>query len=284
MPEHKVTVKELWENTKAPAGLPPSGEPHPADDAYAVPVSTVKLPSRGLAYPSENPLYLAESVDVKPVTAREENILASPVLIRNGKVLTTLMRACITNRLVDPDDMLLGDKNAVLIAIRVSAYGAKYEARVSCPECREEADHEFDISRLSLKVLEAQPDGGPGSNEFKFLLPLSKRACWFRLMDVRTNAQLEKDKEAVRKKTGQDQAITMRLLAQVTRIQGVEQGKPLVQAIENMPGQDSLALRRYMDDIAPDVNMEQPYECGSCGQTSEVEIPLGLGFFWPSRA
>lgn len=276
-----VTVKELWAAT-AKGG---SDEPHPADEAYSVPVSSVKLPSRGLVYPPESPgLYMAEAVDIKPVTAKEENILASPVLIRNGKVLTTLMRACITNRTVDPDDMLLGDKNAVLIAIRISAYGPRYEARVSCPECGEEADHEFDISRLKLKTLDVQPDGGPGTNEFKFSLPVCKRSVWFKLMDVRTSAQLSKDMDAVRKKTGQEQGVTLRLMAQVTRMQGVSDPKALAKEIENLPAQDSHALRRYMDDIAPDVDMTQAFECGSCGKSSEVEIPLGLGFFWPTRA
>ena len=280
MPEQKVTVKELWEAT----AKRPSGEPHPTDETFSVPVSTVRLPSKGMTYPHESQLFMAESVDIKSVSAKEENILASPALIKNGKVLTTLMRACITNRLVDPDDMLLGDKNAVLIAIRVSAYGARYEAHVTCPECDEEGDYDFDISKLDLKVLSAEPEGGPGNNEFKFQLPVSRRTVWFRLMDVRTNAQLERDKDAVRKKTGQEQGVTMRLQAQITRIQGVEPGKPLVTAIENLPAQDSHALRLYMDEIAPDVNMEQAFECRACGKTSEVEIPLGLGFFWPSRA
>lgn len=275
-----VTVKELWAATAKGGGA----EPHPADEAYSVPVSTVRLPSKGLTYPHESPLYMADHVDIKAVTATEENILASPVLIRNGKVLTTLMRACITNRLVDPDEMLLGDKNAVLIAIRVSAYGAKYPARVTCQECQEEGEYEFDISRLSLKTLEAEPAGGPGTNEFPFALPVSKRTAHFKLMDVHTSAQLSKDMDAVRKKTGQEQVVTMRLQAQVTRLQGVEGKAEIAKAIASLPAQDSHALRRYMDDIAPDVDMTQAFECRSCGKSSEVEIPLGTGFFWPTRA
>jgi len=289
-----VSTKDLWAATAKGGSADPhagqpqqaasQGEPHPADDAYVVPVSTVRLPSKGLTYPHESPLYLAEAVDIKAVTAKEENILASPVLIRNGKVLTTLMKACITNRLIDPDEMLLGDKNAVLIAIRVSAYGPKYDARVTCPECSEEGDYEFDISKLKLKTLDVEPVNGPGTNEFKFTLPVSKRDAFFKLMDVTTSARLNQDMDAVRKKTGQDQGVTLRLQSQVTRIAGVQPGKPLVQAIENLPAQDSRALRSYMDDIAPDVDMSQEFECTACGKKSEVEIPLGTGFFWPSRA
>jgi hypothetical protein len=215
------------------------------------------------------------------VTAKEENILASAALIRKGTVLTTLMRACLTNRSIDPDQMLLGDKNAVLIAIRVSAYGPTYPAAVTCPECAEESEAEFDVSKVQLHMLEADPVEGPGSNLFEFELPQSKRKVRFKLMDVGMSAKLDRDTEAVRKKTGEDRAVTMRLLSQVVSIQGVDP-KDLPRAIDSMSALDSRALRLYMDKIAPDVDMRQDFECKSCGKVTEVEIPMGLGFFWPS--
>jgi hypothetical protein len=280
-----VSVKDLWENAdprKQQAQAQSGPTPHPADDDYAPPVSTVRLPSRGLVYPPENPLYLAETIDIKAVTAKEENILSSPVLIKKGTVLSTLMRACITNRTVDPDSMLVGDRNAVLVAIRVSAYGPKYQARISCPSCGETADHDFDLSRLGLKSLDVDPCGGPGSNEFEFTLPISCRRVKFRMLDANGITRLDKDTEAVKKKTGQEQNVTLRLIAQVTELQGVADPKNLPNALGNLSAQDSRALRLYMDKIAPGVDMEQEYECASCGITSEVEIPIGTEFFWPS--
>lgn len=273
----KISTKDLWAAT-APGA---QGEVHPADDAYAPPVTSVKLPSRGLIYDPSSPLYLCESLDIKGVTAKEENILASAALIRNGTVLTTLMKACLTNRLVDPDQMLIGDKNAVLIAIRVSAYGPKYPAAVTCPECKEESEVEFDVSRVNLHTLEAEPVDGPGNNRFTFELPTSKRRVTFRLMDVGMAAKLQRDTEAVLKKTGEDKAVTMRLLSQIVSIQGVEP-KDLPRAIDSMAAYDSRSLRLHMDSIAPDVDMAQEFTCKSCGKASEVEIPLGPSFFWPS--
>ena len=275
-----VTTKDLWD--AAAPDKNPAAESHPADGDYAPPVSTVKLPSRGLVYPPESPLYMLESVDIKAVTAKEENILSSPVLIKKGTVLTVLMRACITNRLVDPEQMLVGDRNAILTAIRVSAYGAKYPARVTCPECNEQSDHEFDLSKLELKTLDVDPVGGPGSNEFSFKLPISGREVKFRLMDAGVVSQLERDIDNVRKKTGQEQSVTMRLVAQVTALQGVANAKDLPRALSNIAAGDSRALRLYMDKIAPGVDMKQEYECGSCGKIQEVEIPIGTEFFWPS--
>lgn len=275
-----TTVKELWKNTAPPS----PAEAHPADDEYAPPVSSVKLPSKGLVYPGDNPLYLCESLDIKSVTAKEENILASPALIKKGIVLTELMKACITNRSIDPDTMLVGDRNAVLVAIRISAYGPRYQARVTCPECGEAQDHDFDLSKLTLKTLDVQPAGGPGNNEFDFQLPQSKKEVRFKLMDANTVSRLDRDLEAVRKRTGRDQGVTLRLMAQVTAMAGVKEPKNMAKAIESLPASDARAWRVYMDKIAPGVDMEQDFECESCGKVSEVEIPVGTEFFWPSES
>jgi len=287
-----VSTKELWEQAGAAAKATLAGqhragqttdETHPADDDFVPPVTSVKLPSRGVVYPPESPLFCAESVDVKAVTAKEENILASPALIRKGTVLTTLMRACITNRSVDPDQMLVGDRNAILTAIRISAYGPRYAARVTCPECREEAEHDFDLSRLPLRTLEEEPAEGPGTNAFAFRLPTSGWPVRFRLMDAASAARLDREIEAVRKKTGQEQAITLALTAQVISLKGVTDPARLARGISSMPAADSRALRLHMDRIAPGVDMTQEYECRSCGKSSEVEIPVGTEFFWPTK-
>lgn len=272
-----VTTKSLWENSKTEV----TGAGHPADAGYAPPVASVKLPSRGLVYPPESPLHRLESVDIKPVSAREENILASEVLIRKGTVLTTLMRACITNRTIDPDEMLVGDRNAILTAIRISAYGPKYHAGITCDKCGTDTDHEFDLSRLTLHTLDIEPIAGPGTNEFSHKLPVSGREVRFKLMTSQDTDRLDKDMAELKKKTGQEQAVTMRLAAQVTFMQGVKQ-EHLVKALADIPARDSRALRGYMDNVAPGVDMTQDFECPSCGKKGEVDVPIGTEFFWPS--
>jgi hypothetical protein len=274
-----VTTKELWKATA------PVVEQHPADNDYAPPAASVKLPSRGLVYPPESPLYRCESIDIKHVTAKEENILSSPILVKKGIVLSELMKACITNRTIDPDTMLVGDRNAVLVSIRVSAYGPKYGAMVTCPDCDEQVDHDFDVGRVGLKTLDVEPVAGPGTNEFLFKLPVSGREVHFKLMDATSINQLEKDLDAIKKKTGQEEGVTMRLHAQITKLQGVDQKdrSKMKRAIESLSAQDARALRIYMDKIAPGVDMTQAFECPSCGKTNEVEIPIGTGFFWPSE-
>lgn len=256
-------------------------EIHPSEEHYSPPVNSIKLPSRGVVYQPESPLYLVETIDIQPVTAKEENILSSPILIKKGTVLTELMKACITNRTIDPDELLIGDRNAILTAIRISAYGDEYAARVSCPECGESSDYTFNLSKLKLKFLDEQPIGGPGSNEFNFKLPRSGLTATFRLLNARLLSELDKDIEGIRKKTGRDQQVTLRLQKQVVGLSGVEE-KKLQQAINSMSAIDSRTLRIYMDSIAPGIDMMQEFDCGNCGKNSEVEIVVGTEFFWPS--
>ena len=274
-------------STKDLGRMPPLPDlgAHPADDDYAPPLSTVKLPSRGMVYEQTSPLYLCESIDVKAMTAKEEDILSSPALIRKGIVLSTLIRACITNRMVDPDTMLGGDRNAILLAIRVSAYGHEYDVTVPCPKCGEESQHTFDLSRLPLKMLDEQPVGGPGSNEFEFILPSSKRRVTFQFLTAKAIAQLEEEIEESRKARGPnggpDQAVTMQLMASIKSIEGVDPEK-LPRAIVSMQARDSRALRVHIDEIAPGVDMVQEFECPSCGKEGKVDVPIGPEFFWPS--
>ncbi len=276
------SVKELWEKagTQLPAKV--GAEQHPADADYLPPVSTVKLPSRGLVYPPDSPLYMLESVDVKPVTAKEENILSSPILIKKGTVLTTLMKACITNRLLDPDAMLVGDRNAILVAIRVSAYGPSYSARVTCPKCGEDQDAEFNLSKLGLKTLDEEPVGGPGNNRFAYKLPITGKTVQFRLLDASLVNRMEDEVESIMKATGEEQGVTVRLNTQVIEMEGVEPGR-LARTLAALPARDSKSLRHHMDEVAPGVDMVQEFQCDSCGKKSEVEIPIGSEFFWPSE-
>lgn len=288
--EMPVSTKELWNKAgediraeraqNAPAR---TDEVHPADDQYVPPVTTVKLPSRGVVYPPESPLYMLESIDIKSVSAKEENILANAVLIKKGVVLSVLMRACITNRMIDPDLLLVGDRNAILTAIRVSAYGPNYSVEVECPKCGKVHQHTFDLSVLRLKMLDASPTSGPGSNRFSFKLPVTGREVQFRLHDGSTAAALDVDIEAVKEQTGQEQGVTMRLMSHILSVSGIPQdARAISKFVEDMPARDAKALRNHIASISPGVDMTQSYECKSCGSKTEVDIPIGTEFFWPT--
>jgi hypothetical protein len=112
-----------------------------------VPVEIVTLPSKGSVYPVGHPLSNEETVEIKALTAREEDLLTSRALIKNGTVISKLLKACIMNKLVNPDDMLAGDRNALLIGIRVTGYGPDYDVKISCVECSKDFENTFSLSR-----------------------------------------------------------------------------------------------------------------------------------------
>ena len=115
-----------------------------ADDfGFEVPVEAVPLPSNGVVYPVDNPLHGLETLDIKAMTAREEDILTSRALIKKGTVITELIKSCLVNKSIDVEDMLVGDRNAIMTALRITGYGSQYTVEVDCPDCGEKSNQDF---------------------------------------------------------------------------------------------------------------------------------------------
>lgn len=251
------------------------------DFGYEVPVDAVPLPSGGVVYPTDNPLHGQETVDIRAMTAREEDILTSRALIKKGTVITELIRSCLVDKRVDVDSMLIGDRNAVMVALRVTGYGAGYTAEVTCPECSESSKQEFSLLDLPIKRLEDQPIS-PGENLFVFDLPITKKKIQFKLMTGRDEQEIATIVERM-KKQGQktDSLVTTRLLHSVVSVDGITDRNKVQAFVRNMPAGDSLALRKHMDRIEPGIEMKAWMECQHCSESSEVRLPMGASFFWP---
>lgn len=251
------------------------------DIGYVPPVDAIPLPSKGIVYSVDHPLHCADRAEIRSMTAKEEDILTSSALLRQGKATTALVRSCLINKAVDPDSLLVSDKNALLIAIRITGYGADYKVEVECPKCGEKCKHAFDLSKLPIKPLGAEPIE-VGQNAFSFVLPITCKEVIFKLptgFDERELSQvLEKTK-----KTGGEAPVTTRLMYQVIRIGGETDKGKIAQFIRNMPARDSRSLRLYIDSISPGVEMLQTFSCSACGNEAEVDVPIGTEFFWPSE-
>lgn len=251
------------------------------ESGFDIPVESVTLPSQGLVYPVGHPLNNEQKVDIKCMTAKEEDLLTSRALIKNGTVITQLLRSCILNKSVDPDDMLIGDRNAVLIAIRITGYGADYKAKIECPECSEEYDNEFSLSQLKVKPLSVAPVA-QSENLFEFTLPSSGQRVQVRLLTGRDEAEISKMAERKKKLQAQiDNNVTARLFSSIVSINGETDRNKISYAVNNMRASDSRALRRFIDEIEPGVEMKQKVSCPHCHEESEVSVPLGISFFWP---
>lgn len=248
-----------------------------------IPVEVIPLPSKGKVYPPGHALHMKETVEIRPMTTREEDILTNRALLKTGKVVTALVKSC----LVDPDinvlEMIAADRNALMTAIRITGYGTEYVGELQCSECEAKYSHEFDLSQLPIKGLDIDPVT-PGTNEFEFMLPVTKRRATFKFLTGRDEEDILARQEALKKKSvqGQDNLVTTRLLYSIVSIEGLTSRAEISSFIGGMPARDSMKLRQYIDDNEPGVEMKQSAECTACGHVEEVTVPMGVTFFWPN--
>ena len=136
---------------------------------WEVPVSSVPVPSQGKVYPVNTALHGVDTLDIKAMTAHEEDILTSRALIKKGMVISYLIKSCLIDKTIDADNLLVGDRNALMISIRITGYGSDYGAKVSCPECDHVSPQRFNLTDLEIKRLVIDPVS-PGENIFSFEL------------------------------------------------------------------------------------------------------------------
>ena len=249
-----------------------------------IPEEVVPLPSQGKVYPVGSPLHKRELLEIKPMTAKEEDILTSRAYIKNGTVITKLIQSCVTDNSVNVQSMLSGDRNAVLVAIRITGYGERYSTTITCPECNENFDHDFNLAQLPLKNLEIEPVE-PGVNLFSFQLPVTNANVQFKFLTGRDEEEITTNAERRKKKlkSVEENMITARLQHQIVSVNGRTEKGLIAKFIQHMPAGDSLALRNFIQKHEPGIDMVSEVTCTNidCGETSEVDVPLGASFFWP---
>ena len=252
------------------------------DFGFEVPVQSVPLPSEGIIYPPGSSLHMAQTLDIRAMTAKEEDILTSRALIKKGTVITHLIKSCLTDKSIDVDSMISGDRNALMVALRITGYGSAYKCEVSCPECGEDNKQDFDLGELPIKRLQIQP-AVEGSNLFEFTLPMSKKKVLFKFLNGHDEYEMSQESERRKKKLGMesDSVVTQRLQACILEIDGIKDRNKVTQFIKNMPAGDSRAIRKFIEDNEPGIEMISWMKCDQCGEESEVRLPLGASFFWP---
>ena len=252
------------------------------DFGLEIPVETVPLPSAGRVYPTASTLHGRETVEIRSMTAREEDILTSRALLKKGTVITELIKSCLTDKSINPIDMLTGDRNALMVAIRITGYGPDYDVEVQCNECEQKAPRSFNLGELPIKRLSIAPVQ-EGMNLFEFLLPACKKTVRFKFLTGRDEEEIMATSEKQKKLGLQgESAVTTNLLYSVVSIDGVEDRGKIAGFIRMMPARDSLALRNYVRDNEPGISMRQDVTCPSCGNTEEVSMPIGVSFLWPA--
>jgi len=253
-----------------------------SDFGIDIPSEVVPLPSSGKTYPVGSSFHGCDSVDIKAMTAREEDILTSSALLKKGTVLSELIKSCLMDKTINPNELLSGDRNALMVAIRVTGYGPDYDADIQCPECEVKSAHSFNLGTLPIKRLEIDPVT-PGTNLFEFKLPRTGKTVKFKFMTGRDEEDIMSMQQK-QKKLGMtiDSAISTTLLYSIVSIDGIDDRAKIAAFSKAIPAQDSLALRNYIRENEPGITMRQESECTACGHIEEVDMPLGPTFLWPS--
>ena len=238
------------------------------------PTEVVDLPSKGLLYPKDSPLS-SGTIEVKYMTAREEDILTSANLIKQGVVVEKLLESLIVDKSIKVDDLLIGDKNAVLIAARILAYGKEYEIEFSGQKMV------VDLTQLKDNKLDESLVSN-GVNEFEFELPATKRKLTFKMLTSGDEKAIDAEVKGYEKVDGIGYELTTRLKHQIISIDGDTKRASINSFVDNeFLSRDSIAFRMHVSEIMPDVDMTSTYT-DEDGNEKEFTVPMTVTFLWPS--
>ena len=251
------------------------------------PTEVVSLPSEGFFYSEDHPLKSGK-VRIKYMTAREEDILTSKNLIQKGIVLDELLKALIVDngdgKAVDMDDILLGDKNAILISARILGYGANYEFEMQDPNSGEKTKDSIDLNMLKTKNIDFD-SCEEGKNTFTFKLPISEKNIEFKLLTHKDEKEIEIELKKMRKFTkagGVEPEITTRMKRSLISVDGNTDRGEINRFVDvEFLAQDARKFREYLGSVSPDVDMKYMYTSDD-GTETEVTVPMTVNFFWPS--
>jgi len=250
------------------------------DFNYEVPVERIPLPSGGLVYPKNHPLYGVNAVDIRAMTAREEDILMSRALSKSGSTMSSLISSCLVDRRIDSKTLISGDRLAIIMGIRITGYGSRYKTAVDCQSCGVVSKNEFDLGELDVKPLEIEPSGD--DNLFEFILPMSKKRVLFKFMtgqdEEESNAIIERKQKLF--PGAPEGIVTTKLESHVVSVDGVTDKTKIARFVSSMLAGDSRALRNYIDKNEPGVNLEVSWDCEHCSHSNKNTLPTGALFFW----
>lgn len=238
------------------------------------PTEEVVLPSKGLLYSKDSPLSKGV-IEIKYMTAKEEDILTNQNYINNGTVIDKLLQSLIVTN-INYNDLLIGDKNTILIAARILGYGADYEFKWG--------DEKVSVDLTKLSEQEINSDLViEGKNEFTYKLPFAQKNITFKLLTHGDDVKIQNEIKGLQKYNKQlSSDITTRLKHQITSIEGDYDSSKLREFVDNsLLARDARDLRKYISTINPDVDLILDLELSNGTTQKDVSLPIGVGFFWP---
>jgi len=252
--------------------------------SFAVPTELVDIPSKGKFYPEGHPLHNVETVEMRFMTAKEEDILTSQSLIRKGVVVDRLLQSLIVDKRIALEQLLIGDKNALVVAARISGYGNEYETRVPCPSCNSTVEFMFDLDEIHIKEFEEDEDlmvSLTSNNTFRVELPKSRATVEVKPLTGADERFIAQQSERRKKNKLADNALTTQLKRMICSVNGDDSQGMISKFVDSLPAFDSRFLRGTYASFVPDIDMKQDFTCSECNHEQTMEVPLTADFFWP---
>jgi hypothetical protein len=243
------------------------------EQKFKLPTETVELPSKGLLYPKDSPL-ASGKIEMKYMTAKEEDILTNANYIKQGVVIDKLLQSLIVSD-VNYNDILVGDKNAMMVAARILAYGKEYEFEY------DGVKQTVDLSNIEPKPLAPELEKAT-ENEFTFTLPSTGNIITFKLLTHGEDIKIDQEVKGLQKINKDNVSdVTVRLAHLVTSINGNRDQKDIRDFVNNyFLARDAREFRKYYSSINPDLDLSTTV-INSTGDEEDVDLPIGLTFFWP---
>jgi len=237
------------------------------------PTERIDLPSKGLPYPPDSPLAKG-FVEMKYMTAKEEDILTNANFIKQGIVIDKLIQSMVVTP-INYDDLIVGDKNALLVAARILGYGKEYEFTYNNEKVV------FDLTTLNPKPIN-ETIFQPGKNDFEFTLPMSKMIVTFKILNNHDEKNIDKEITGMKKVNPQGSYdVTTRLKHTITSINGNREQSTIRSFVDSMLARDVRALQAHMNEIAPDIDFKVSFTKANGDVVEGVTLPIGINFFWP---
>ena len=253
---------------------------------FSTPTELVDLPSKGRFYPEGHPLHGQETVEIKFMTAKDEDILTSPSLLKKGIAIDRLIQNVILNKEINVSTLLSGDKSAIMIASRINGFGAEYMTQVTCPSCEVQSETSFDLGALETYYGNDYSeydvtDTGRGTYIIK--TPRTGFDVEVRLLTSKDEAVLVAKMKKANEGTAINTGYAEQLRMITVSVNGINDQSTLKEFSEKLPAIDGRYIRSAYTKLNPGPKMEQEFKCPSCGFEKEVDIPMTVNFFWTNQ-
>ena len=230
----------------------------------------VELPSKGVHYSNNR-----KSLRIAYLTASDENILTSQNLIQSDTVLDELLKRKILDKDFNIEELVIEDRQAILIFLRNTAFGSDYTVKLTDPSTNKEFETNLDLSVLKVKDFNLKPDA---NGEYEFYLPISKKPIRFKFLNNLQEKELEKLKESSTSAVVPVQ--TKRLEMMIKQVDGNREMMSIYQFIQNLPIKDSQEFKKFVSENKPGLDLIVEVTAPS-GEVVPVYVDFGVEFFRP---